>query len=47
MKIIKDTANIVVLGAWNKAILTPEWVKKNIFPEITNLQVNVPAPLSI
>lgn len=44
MKIIKDTANIVVLGAWNKAILTPEWVKKNIFPEITNLQVNVPAP---
>ncbi len=45
--------NVVVVGAWNRAILTPQWIAKNMFkvPEGTALPVEVPinvrAPMKI
>lgn len=35
--------NVVILGAWNQAILTPDWVSKNMFvtPEGTAVEVQV------
>jgi hypothetical protein len=43
----------VVLGAWNPAILTPDWIRKNLFqlPDGTAIEVQValdrPAPMRI
>lgn len=36
--------SVVVRGAWNRAILTPQWVARNVFglPENTPIQIEVP-----
>jgi hypothetical protein len=45
--------NIVILGAWNPSILTPDWVREHMFhaPQGTSVEVQValdrPAPMRI
>lgn len=38
--------NVIVLGAWNPAILTPEWIGKNIFKIASGTPIAVEVPLS-
>lgn len=40
--VIIGTNTLVVLGAWNIAIFTPDWVKNNILPENQEARVLVP-----
>ena len=40
--IVMGTNTLVVLGAWNIAIFTPEWVKNNILLENQEARVLVP-----
>jgi len=46
MKIKEESWNIVIAGKWNRYILTPEWVGKNIFAQ-PDLQVEFSLNLSL
>lgn len=41
MKILDDSVSIVLVGKWNKYILDPEWIAKNLFNE-EKIQVEFP-----
>ena len=43
MEIQKNNWNVIIRGAWNRAILTPQWISLNIFklPENTPIEVQV------
>jgi hypothetical protein len=41
MKIVAEGWNVVVVGAWNVAILNPEWLGRNLFKD-SNVQVEIP-----
>jgi hypothetical protein len=38
--------NVIIAGAWNRAIFTPEWIAKNIFRVESNVAVNIDVPLN-
>lgn len=38
----KDVCTIVVVGNWNIAIFTPQWVKANLFSEVPEIQLEYP-----
>jgi hypothetical protein len=44
MAVTRTEWNVIVIGAWNRAILTPAWIGKHLFEleEGTPLEVNVP-----
>ena len=37
--------NVVMLGAWNRAILTPAWISQTVFANAAEVPVNVLVPL--
>lgn len=43
MKKKKDICSIVVIGVWNRAIFTPDWVKKYILAKYDGFEIRMPA----
>ena len=46
MKIREESFTIVIAGNWNKYILTPEWVSKNLF-DAAELKVEIPISMNL
>lgn len=46
MKIRDESLTIVIAGNWNKYILTPEWVSKNLF-DAAELKVEIPISMNL
>ncbi|MDE5611711.1 MAG: hypothetical protein K2I90_06805, partial [Odoribacter sp.] len=44
MKKKPDCCPIVVVGAWNRAIFSPEWVQKYIFAPNEKFEIKIPQP---
>jgi hypothetical protein len=38
--------NVIVAGAWNRAIFTPEWIARNIFSVEKDVAINIDVPLN-
>lgn len=47
MKLLSEKTTLVIAGAWNPAIITPQWIGKNILniPEGTSFQVGMDLPI--
>lgn len=41
-ELVIDTDTLVIIGAWNRAIFSQDWVMKNLLPDAKNVKIEYP-----